>query len=127
MNFPLYFYPLKWTCKPLITKWNAHKILIFFLPHKALEEDSEADHDPDNNPPDIDEMLDELEDLSDSGPEIDTISVMSTPKPRLRPFFTGRSTTPEVEIPQRPVSTFYWFYVEIGISASNHQACEIAT
>ena len=40
--------------------------------------------DPDNNPPDIDEMLDELDDLSDSGPEIDTISVMSTPKPRLR-------------------------------------------
>lgn len=49
-----------------------------------LELDSEADHDPDNNPPDIDEMLDELDDLSDSGPEIDTISVMSTPKPRLR-------------------------------------------
>ena len=52
-----------------------------------MELDSEADHDmidPDNNPPDIDEMLDELDDLSDSGPEIDTISVMSTPKPRLR-------------------------------------------
>ena len=55
--------------------------------HQVLELDSEADHDmidPDNNPPDIDEMLDEFEDLSDSGPEIDTISVMSTPKPRLR-------------------------------------------
>ena len=52
-----------------------------------MELDSEADHDmidPENNPPDIDEMLDELDDLSDSGPEIDTISVMSTPKPRLR-------------------------------------------
>ena len=51
---------------------------------QVLELDSEADHDPDNAPPDIDEMLDELDDLSDSGPEIDTISVMSTPKPRLR-------------------------------------------
>ncbi|KAK7463324.1 hypothetical protein BaRGS_00038125, partial [Batillaria attramentaria] len=74
------------------------------LTEDVLELDSEADHDlndPDNAPPDIDEMLDELEDLSDSGPEIDTISVMSTPKPRLRPFFTGRSTTPEMEIPYR--------------------------
>ncbi|XP_025104132.1 phosphofurin acidic cluster sorting protein 2-like isoform X3 [Pomacea canaliculata] len=72
----------------------------FRLTEEQLELDSEADHDlndPDTNPPDIDEMLDELEDLSDSGPEIDTISVMSTPKPRLRPFFTGRSTTPEIE------------------------------
>ncbi|KAK7105060.1 phosphofurin acidic cluster sorting protein 1-like [Littorina saxatilis] len=73
----------------------------FKLSEDVLELDSEADHDPDNNPPDIDEMLDELDDLSDSGPEIDTISVMSTPKPRLRPFFTGRSTTPEVEIPSK--------------------------
>ena len=50
-----------------------------------LELDSEADHDPDHNRPDIDDMLDVLQDLSDlSDPEMDNISVMSTPKPRLR-------------------------------------------
>ncbi|XP_021361739.1 phosphofurin acidic cluster sorting protein 2-like isoform X5 [Mizuhopecten yessoensis] len=67
---------------------------------KASEDglDSEADHelcDPDTNPDpadadDIADLIDELEDLSDSGaePELDTVSVVSTPKPRLRPFFT---------------------------------------
>lgn len=48
--------------------------------------DSEADHDlgDPGNPGDIDDLIEQLEDLSDSEPELDTISVMSTPKPRLR-------------------------------------------
>lgn len=59
--------------------------------HQGL--DSEADHDlGDTNPDpaddadDIDDLIDELEDLSDSGgePELDAVSVVSTPKPRLR-------------------------------------------
>ncbi|BFZ12018.1 hypothetical protein BsWGS_15057 [Bradybaena similaris] len=58
--------------------------------------DSEADHDQIANPQELDDLFDELED-SDSGPELDTISVMSTPKPKLRPFFTGRGSTPEVQ------------------------------
>ncbi|XP_066589621.1 phosphofurin acidic cluster sorting protein 2 [Prorops nasuta] len=37
----------------------------------------------------IEELFDELEDLSDSGPELDTVSVSSTPKPSLRPFFSS--------------------------------------
>ncbi|CAG5134860.1 unnamed protein product, partial [Candidula unifasciata] len=45
--------------------------------------DSEADHDQIPNPQELDDLFDELED-SDSGPELDTISVMSTPKPKLR-------------------------------------------
>lgn len=45
--------------------------------------DSEADHDQIANPQELDDLFDELED-SDSGPELDTISVMSTPKPKLR-------------------------------------------
>lgn len=53
---------------------------------KGLE--SEGDHDlADVNPDttvDIDDLFGELEDLSDSGPELDTVSVMSTPKPRLK-------------------------------------------
>ena len=37
----------------------------------------------------IEDLFDELEDLSDSGPELDTMSVISTPKPSLRPFFSS--------------------------------------
>ena len=37
----------------------------------------------------IEDLIDELEDLSDSGPEMDTLSVTSTPKPSLRPFFAS--------------------------------------
>ncbi|KAJ8670159.1 hypothetical protein QAD02_001418 [Eretmocerus hayati] len=37
----------------------------------------------------IEDLFDELEDLSDSGPELDTMSVSSTPKPSLRPFFSS--------------------------------------
>jgi len=37
----------------------------------------------------IEELFDELEDLSDSGPDLDTMSVSSTPKPSLRPFFSS--------------------------------------
>ncbi|KAK3700294.1 hypothetical protein RRG08_033571 [Elysia crispata] len=66
--------------------------------------DSEADHDQMPNPQELDDLFDELED-SDSGPELDTMSVMSTPKPKLRPFFAGRGTTPEAsEIPKTPSS-----------------------
>ncbi|XP_046336384.2 phosphofurin acidic cluster sorting protein 2-like isoform X1 [Haliotis rufescens] len=63
--------------------------------------DSEADHDlndPDNTPGDIDDLLEQWDDMSDSGPEMDTMSVMSTPKPRLRPFFTGRGSTHESDV-----------------------------
>jgi len=35
----------------------------------------------------IEDLINQLEDFSDSGPEVDTISVGSTPKPQLRPFF----------------------------------------
>ncbi|XP_068986941.1 phosphofurin acidic cluster sorting protein 2 isoform X6 [Bombus flavifrons] len=37
----------------------------------------------------IEELFDELENFSDSGPELDTMSVSSTPKPSLRPFFSS--------------------------------------
>ncbi len=49
--------------------------------------DSEQDQelgDQDSHPQEIEDLFDELEDLSDSGPEMDTISVLSTPKPKLR-------------------------------------------
>jgi hypothetical protein len=49
-----------------------------------------ADHEmlgDGENPADIDDLIEELEELSDSEPELDTMSVMSTPKPRLRYFF----------------------------------------
>ncbi|XP_011503606.1 PREDICTED: phosphofurin acidic cluster sorting protein 2 [Ceratosolen solmsi marchali] len=37
----------------------------------------------------IEELFDELEDLSGSDPELDTMSISSTPKPSLRPFFSS--------------------------------------
>ncbi|RZF43084.1 hypothetical protein LSTR_LSTR001262 [Laodelphax striatellus] len=43
----------------------------------------------DMDPADIEDLFEELEDLSDSGPEIDTMSISSTPKPSLRPFFSS--------------------------------------
>ncbi|KAL5007923.1 hypothetical protein ScPMuIL_013504 [Solemya velum] len=79
------------------------KFIALLKRFKVSEEalDSEADHelgDTVANPADIDELIDELEDLSDSGPELDTLSVISTPKPRLRPFFTGRTSTTEADL-----------------------------
>lgn len=35
----------------------------------------------------IEDLFDQLEELSDSAPEVDTISIGSTPKPSLKPFF----------------------------------------
>ncbi|XP_039283108.1 phosphofurin acidic cluster sorting protein 1 isoform X1 [Nilaparvata lugens] len=43
----------------------------------------------DMDPADIEDLFEELEDLSDSGPELDTMSISSTPKPSLRPFFAS--------------------------------------
>lgn len=42
------------------------------------------------DPADIADLFDEF-DLSDSGPEVDTLSITSTPKPSLRPFFSSSS------------------------------------
>merc|ERR1719186_525168 len=41
------------------------------------------------DPEEIEDLINELEDLSDSGPDGDNISVGSTPKPSLRPFFSS--------------------------------------
>ncbi|XP_069681566.1 phosphofurin acidic cluster sorting protein 2 isoform X2 [Periplaneta americana] len=43
----------------------------------------------DVDPTEIEDLFEELEDLSDSGPELDTMSISSTPKPSLRPFFSS--------------------------------------
>ncbi|KAG1700083.1 Phosphofurin acidic cluster sorting protein 2 [Nymphon striatum] len=61
--------------------------------------DSEQDHeemDPeieDRNPQDIDDLFAQFEDLSDSEPEMDTMSISSTPKPCLRPYFSSTTLT----------------------------------
>lgn len=46
----------------------------------------------DVDPADIEDLFEELEDLSDSGPDLDTLSILSTPKPSLRPFFSSSRT-----------------------------------
>ena len=43
----------------------------------------------DIDPEEIEDLLNELEDYSDYGPDLDTASVGSTPKPSLRPFFSS--------------------------------------
>ncbi|KAK6638739.1 hypothetical protein RUM43_007007 [Polyplax serrata] len=43
----------------------------------------------DVDPTEIEDFFEELEDLSESGPEMDTMSISSTPKPSLRPFFSS--------------------------------------
>uniref|UniRef100_A0A0K2UKU9 Phosphofurin acidic cluster sorting protein 2like [Acyrthosiphon pisum] n=2 Tax=Lepeophtheirus salmonis TaxID=72036 RepID=A0A0K2UKU9_LEPSM len=39
------------------------------------------------DPEEFEDLFDQLEDFSDSGPDVDTISIGSTPKPSLKPFF----------------------------------------
>ncbi|XP_059086974.1 phosphofurin acidic cluster sorting protein 2-like [Tigriopus californicus] len=39
------------------------------------------------DPAEIEDLFEQLEDFSDSGPDVDTISIGSTPKPSLKPFF----------------------------------------
>ncbi|XP_050438324.1 phosphofurin acidic cluster sorting protein 1 isoform X2 [Adelges cooleyi] len=46
----------------------------------------------DMDPADIEDLFEELEDMSDSGPDLDTLSILSTPKPSLRPFFSSSRT-----------------------------------
>lgn len=41
------------------------------------------------DPAEIEDLFEQLEDLSDSGPDVDTISIGSTPKPSLKPFFNS--------------------------------------
>ncbi|VDP10091.1 unnamed protein product [Soboliphyme baturini] len=46
----------------------------------------------------IEALFEELENLSDSGPEADdTVSIKSTPKPSLRPYFPSRETLPVLD------------------------------
>ncbi|KAL7638821.1 UNVERIFIED_CONTAM: hypothetical protein RMT77_010355 [Armadillidium vulgare] len=58
---------------------------------QAFDQDQDLDTRPDVevDEAEIEDLFDELEDLSDSGPEVDTISITSTPKPSLRPYFSS--------------------------------------
>lgn len=44
------------------------------------------------DPDEIENFFEELEEFSDSGPDLDTLSILSTPKPSLRPFFSSSRT-----------------------------------
>lgn len=47
---------------------------------------------PDANQSFVEELFDEVENLSDSDLDIDTISIQSTPKPKLKPFFAHQTS-----------------------------------
>ncbi|XP_042882605.1 phosphofurin acidic cluster sorting protein 1-like isoform X3 [Penaeus japonicus] len=65
----------------------------FKVPEALQAFDQDQELDPRNggevDEAEIEDLFDELEDLSDSGPEVDTISITSTPKPSLRPYFSS--------------------------------------
>ncbi|XP_048731809.1 phosphofurin acidic cluster sorting protein 2-like isoform X4 [Ostrea edulis] len=79
------------------------KIVSLLRKFKITEESLDPEEFPDTNqdPNDeIEDLIDELaESMSDSGQEMDqdTVSVISTPKPRLRPFFQGRMSAVEFD------------------------------
>lgn len=62
-----------------------------FKDPEAFEQDQELDPrtGAEVDEAEIEDLFDQLEDLSDSGPEVDTISITSTPKPSLRPYFSS--------------------------------------
>ncbi|CAL4121819.1 unnamed protein product, partial [Meganyctiphanes norvegica] len=91
----------------------------FKVPEALQAFDQDQDLDPrtrgEVDEAEIEDLFDELEDLSDSGPEVDTISITSTPKPSLRPYFsssrsllneglttTGVLSTPRIIISMSP-------------------------
>nr|XP_022331230.1 phosphofurin acidic cluster sorting protein 2-like isoform X1 [Crassostrea virginica] len=79
------------------------KIVSLLRKFKITEESLDPEEFPDTNqdPNDeIEDLIDELaESMSDSGQEMDpdAVSVISTPKPRLRPFFQGRMSAVELD------------------------------
>ncbi|CAH1792896.1 unnamed protein product [Owenia fusiformis] len=61
-------------------------------PEEIIDSEQDQDLAEEASQQDIDQLLNELEDMSDSGPEQeDNVSILSTPKPSLRPFFQGRA------------------------------------
>ncbi|XP_061167958.1 phosphofurin acidic cluster sorting protein 1-like isoform X5 [Saccostrea echinata] len=84
------------------------KIVSLLRKFKITEESLDPEEFPDTNQDpndDIEDLIDELaESMSDSGQEMDpdAVSVISTPKPRLRPFFQGRTSTVEPDDGSKP-------------------------
>ncbi|XP_037092001.1 phosphofurin acidic cluster sorting protein 2-like [Pollicipes pollicipes] len=56
---------------------------------QGLDQDQDIDPKLANEVGELDDFLNELEYVSDSGPEMDTVSITSIPKPSLRPFFSS--------------------------------------
>ncbi|CAB3384171.1 Hypothetical predicted protein [Cloeon dipterum] len=85
---------------------NLKQKFISLLKRFRISED--LDNDPeeidqklsggDMDPTDIADLIDELEEMSDSGPEMDTMSISSTPKPSLRPFFSSSRSLAQQDV-----------------------------
>eukprot|EP00095_Tigriopus_kingsejongensis_P006170 maker-scaffold40_size501252-snap-gene-4.17 protein:Tk06170 transcript:maker-scaffold40_size501252-snap-gene-4.17-mRNA-1 annotation:"phosphofurin acidic cluster sorting protein" len=57
------------------------------------------------DPAEIEDLFEQLEDFSDSGPDVDTISIGSTPKPSLKPFFcSSRNLLNEARVAVNEIS-----------------------
>lgn len=78
-------------------------------------------------PPDIDEFfddeeIDDLDDLSDSGQEFDDVSISSTPKPSLRPFFSSCTLVGQDKFEEEEEVShliLYFFYLMTNIYYSS--------
>ena len=56
---------------------------------QGLDQDQDMDPKLANEVGELDDLFNELEYASDSGPEVDSVSITSIPKPSLRPFFSS--------------------------------------
>ncbi|XP_056151314.1 phosphofurin acidic cluster sorting protein 2 isoform X2 [Lampris incognitus] len=80
-----------------ITRQNFKQRVVALLKRfRVSEEVLDSEQDPAEPPPEVEEDLDleslDFENPSDSGPELDDDdSVLSTPKPKLKPYFEGLS------------------------------------
>ncbi|XP_034050890.1 phosphofurin acidic cluster sorting protein 2 isoform X2 [Thalassophryne amazonica] len=80
-----------------ITRQNFKQRVVALLKRfRVSDEVLDSEQDPAEPPPEVEEDLDleslDFENPSDSGPELDDDdSVLSTPKPKLRPYFEGLS------------------------------------
>jgi len=78
----------------------------------------------DVDPEEIEDLINELEDLSDSGPDVDTISVGSTPKPSLRPFFSSSRSLIREALDNPPTKQAGYSLLEKTDAASDHMSDE---
>uniref|UniRef100_A0AC34RLQ3 Phosphofurin acidic cluster sorting protein 2 n=1 Tax=Panagrolaimus sp. JU765 TaxID=591449 RepID=A0AC34RLQ3_9BILA len=91
---------LNWISK--IDSTTFHRVRLIDCPTRFRAQDGSAGPSTGRLPPtaeELEEIFEELENISDSGPELepDKVSIISNPKPGLRPFFGSKTDLPPIE------------------------------